>query len=134
MLITAGCNEVILVQYTSLIQFLKSATTDELRRIFPEPAIIHKDTEEPERSEGQISDMSTAEVQTLIDDESTTRKLLERIAIYRFRVPRGSMRSFSNRRMLVEKLSTLLRNEQTHATIETVARGGGEPNGVHPKD
>jgi hypothetical protein len=134
-LVTAGCDETILVQYAALIRFLKSATANEIGRIFVEPAITRKtEAEETEWSDEQVSNMPGAKVQSVIDDDSTLRKLLERIAILRFHVPRGSMRSFSNRQMLVAKLLTLLQNEQTHATIETVARGQVEPHGTRPKD
>jgi hypothetical protein len=126
-LATAGSNARIVDEYGALIQFLKSATSVELCRIFPNLTKTRKKgIEEPEWSEEQLADLSAVEVQRFIADESTSRKSLERIAIYRFRVPRGSMRSFSNRDMLIEKLSTLLRNEQAHTTIETVARGQGE--------
>jgi hypothetical protein len=69
-----------------------------------------------------LSSMSLEELLTLVDDESVPRKSLERIASDRFGVPRGSMRSFSNRRMLVDKLRALIRNEQAHATIGNLAR------------
>jgi hypothetical protein len=44
------------------------------------------------------------------------------------------MRSFSNREMLVNKLATLLHNEQAHTAIENVARGQRELPGVRSKD
>lgn len=132
-LVSAGCDEKTIDEYSALIRFLKSATADELRRIFPEPATARKkDVNEPELSDGDVAKMSASDVQRFIRDEATSRKFLERIAIFRFRVPRGSMRSFSNREMLVEKLSTLLRNERAHETIETVARSQGELRGVRP--
>jgi hypothetical protein len=123
-LIAANGHKSVIEQYTSLLGFLKSASDEELHRILRITPIVHNKIVEVERSEAQISNMSLGEIQALIAEDSTSRKLLERIAIYRFRVPRGSMRSFSNRKMLIEKLSTLLQNEQTHATIEDVARLG----------
>jgi hypothetical protein len=132
-LMVAGCNNVILQQYDAFIRFLRLAPPDELHRIFGDALISQYSTDGFEQGEAEITDMSASEVERVINDDTTPRKTLERIAIYRFRVPRGSMRSFSNRGMLVEKLTTLLRNEQAHRAIETVARGQGELPGMRPK-
>jgi hypothetical protein len=130
-LITAGCDEQIAYEYIALIRFLRSATPEELRRVFPERASTPKVTiKELEQSDSELVNMSGREIERLISNVSTPRKILERIAIHRFRVPSGSMRSFSNRKMLVEKLTTLLHNEQAHATIETVARGQGNSSAM----
>lgn len=124
-LVAAQSDETLLDQYGALVRFLRAANLEELRRIFPEHAPSYKSAvpEEPEFSEAELANMPGEEVARIINDESTPRKYLERIAIYRFQVPRGSMRSFSNREMLVNKLSTLLCNEQAHSAIEAVARG-----------
>ncbi|MGO9304923.1 MAG: hypothetical protein ACLP3R_14730, partial [Candidatus Korobacteraceae bacterium] len=63
------------------------------------------------------------EILKLLNNEETPRSDLEQIAIVRFSVPSGSMRSFSNKRMLVDKLRTLVENERAHETIGEVARG-----------
>ena len=130
-LVVAESGENILKEYSALINFLRSATASELRRIFPgaepTPPTVRQ---EINQTEAEISNLSRADVEKLINDEATLRKDLERIAIFRFRVPRGSMRSFSNREMLVNKLSALLSNEQAHTAIETVARGQAELPGI----
>jgi len=124
-LVAAQSDETLLDQYGALIRFLRATNLEELRRIFPEHSPSYKSAapEEPQLSEAELANMPGDEVERIINDESTPRKYLERIAIYRFQVPRGSMRSFSNREMLLNKLSTLLNNEQAHSAIEAVARG-----------
>ena len=67
--------------------------------------------------------MSLGDLEELVNNEGTSRADLEFVAAERFSVPRGSMRSFSNREMLIAKLRTLIGNERTHQTIGAVARG-----------
>ena len=77
----------------------------------------------PTLSDEDLRNASLAEIEKLVMNEGTSRKNLERIAFQRFSVPRGSMRSFSDKQMLVDKLRTLIDNERTHETIGAVARG-----------
>src|SRR5271170_3526448 len=74
-LIAAGSSKLIIDQYMGLIRFLKSATSDELRRVLIGPDLAIKEVEEPERSDNEISNLDRAEIQTLITDEYTSRKL-----------------------------------------------------------
>lgn len=128
MLVAAESDETLIDQYGALIRFLRAANVEELGWIFSEhpPSYKSAASEELEISEAELANMPRDEVERIISDESTPRKYLERIAIYRFQVPRGSMRRFSNREMLVGKLSTLLQNEQAHSAIEAVARAQGK--------
>jgi hypothetical protein len=124
MLVSSGSNKEILRTYKILIQYLKTASKKDLDRIFSTPEAFSSElaTLKDEHSDSEISMLSLDDITNLLDDEKTSRKYLERIAIHRFGVPRGSMRSFSNRKMLVDKLLALIRNEQTHATINLVVR------------
>ena len=129
---SAGSSQTLLKDYSALVKFLRSARKDDIERIFfrtttPVPKSAQS---ELQYSDSELYDLSIDELDKLINDEATPRTFLERIAIHRFRVPRGSMRSYSNRRMLVDKLSTLIRSEQAHATIDDVARGRSR----HPSD
>jgi len=123
-LIAAGGDKRIILEHGALIHFLKCATTSELNRIFAMSRTVPSQARsEPDLlPETELADISSGEVEKIIENEATPRRYLESIAIHRFKVPRGSMRSFSNRTMLVEKLQTMLRNEQAHVAIETVAR------------
>ncbi len=129
---SAGSSQTLLKDYSALVRFLRSARKDEIERIFSRTTkpVPKSAQSELQHSDSDLYDLSIDELDKLINDEATPRTFLERIAIHRFRVPRGSMRSYSNRRMLVEKLSTLIRNEQAHVTIDDVARGQSR----HPSD
>jgi hypothetical protein len=128
MLAHSGCDRGIIERFDELLHFLRSATAEELDRVFPKVEKQRpRSPEELSLSDETIEAMPTSDLMQIVDQETTTRKTLERIAIHRFRVPRGSMSSFSNRVTLTEKLRTLVRNEQAHTAIEALARGHGEP-------
>lgn len=62
------------------------------------------------------------EIEQSIERDDISRLELEAIAIGRFHVPRGSMRSLGNVERLREKLRNFVQNEKTHAAISEVAR------------
>lgn len=124
-LVAARSDETVLRQYARLLRLLKSknGSLEELV-----PSTHHREThiQSPTLSENELRKCSLDDIDKLVKDEATARKDLEYIAIQRFSVPRGSIRSFSNRQMLVDKLRTLVANERTHETIGAVARGQGK--------
>ena len=78
---------------------------------------------EPDMLAGRdLTTMPIDEIWQLAVSEGASRRTLERIAIERFAVPKGSMRSFASVPMLREKLMTLIRNDATHRTISHVSR------------
>lgn len=122
-LVAARSDAVIVKQYAALLRFLKSNNGRFLGEEPSEAAQHSRSAKEAARlNEGILRAASLDDVAKLVNDEATSRKTLELIAIERFSVPRGSMRSFSNKRMLVDKLLTLIDNERTHETIGAVAR------------
>jgi hypothetical protein len=124
-LVAARSDEILLRQYAVLLRFLRSGKGKFLE------AAAHAEeraVSRPTLSEEELRRASLDDIARLVGDEATPRKDLEFIAIQRFSVPRGSMRSFSNRRMLVDKLLTLIANERTHETISAVARGQAKGN------
>jgi hypothetical protein len=124
-LASAQCDEGVLKDYAALLRYLRSARKEDIDRIFSDtPNLLSKlDSEAPRPADADLHNISLEEAEKLAIDETTPRKYLERIAIYRFNIPKGSMRSFSNRQLLVDKLLTVIRNERTHSTIDLVARG-----------
>lgn len=122
-LVAARSDETILKQYAALLRFLRSGKTQFLEERGQSKHRADTRKLMPTMSDEELRRASLDDIDRLVSDESTTRKNLEYIAIQRFSVPRGSMRSFSNRQMLVEKLRTLISNERTHETISAVARG-----------
>jgi hypothetical protein len=77
--------------------------------------------QEQERAIEAASALSLDDVERRLADEETSRLELEALAIGRFHVPRGSMRSLRNISILRQKLETLVQNERMHATIADIA-------------
>lgn len=67
-------------------------------------------------------DMTLDVVEQILADQTTTRSQLEAIAVGRFQVPRGSLRSLGNIDQLRDKIATLAQNERAHETISSVAK------------
>jgi hypothetical protein len=123
-LVSARSDETVLTQYAALLRFLKSRSAQFLQ--YPGHAkhrVPERSRLSPTITENELRAASLDDLEKLVSDERTSRIDLEFIAIQRFSVPRGSMRSFSNKQMLVDKLRTLIGNERTHETIGAVARG-----------
>ncbi|GAA0652085.1 hypothetical protein GCM10009424_31700 [Sphingomonas ursincola] len=69
-----------------------------------------------------IATLPEPEIEAMINDEDVTRRTLERIAIERFAVPKGSMRSYPNIMLLKEKLRTLMQNDVAHQAISEISK------------
>ena len=95
-LVSARADEGILKQYSALLRFLRAQPSDFLEGFIHEK----RRPEELQLLPGIIREgLQTAplnELEKLVNDDGIPRKYLERIAIERFSVPRGSMRSFWN--------------------------------------
>jgi hypothetical protein len=66
--------------------------------------------------------MTLEEIENVLSSEKAPKARLEAIAVGRFKVPRGSLRSIGNIEKLRDKLATLARNERAHETIHSVAQ------------
>jgi hypothetical protein len=128
-LVSARSDRTLLTHYSALLEYLKSSPNTYL----PVRCDVERVQEEvpllPGLAEPALETMSLDDLQMLVEDEGISRKQLERIAIERFSVPRGSMRSYSNRPRLVDKLRSLIDNERAHQIIGAVARGGATVSG-----
>jgi len=122
-LVSARSDETVLRQYSALLRFLKSGKGKFLEAPFHAEHRTDHSRPLTTLSDERLRKASLDDIAKLVNDEATPRRDLEYIAIQRFSVPRGSIRSFSNKRMLVDKLLTLIANERTHETIGAVARG-----------
>lgn len=126
-LLAAGADEALLKQYDQLLRFLRSRRGADMEGLLG--ANVGGAPSRPAArtlSDEQIAQLSLDELERIARDDHSSRKDLESIAIQRFSVPRGSMRSMSNKRMLVDKLRVLIRNERAHGTIGEVARAEGK--------
>lgn len=124
-LVEAQSDEDLLTQYSALLRLLRARRIDFFHTTARGPHTTPKGRKPPVStvSREKLQGASLDELERLVNDDRTSRKDLESIAVQRFSVPSGSMRSFSNRQMLVEKLRSLISSERTHDTIGTVARG-----------
>lgn len=121
-LVAARSDDTVLRQFAALLRYMKSGNARFLHEAPQAKRDANAQKALPTLSDEDLRKASLDDLQKLIEDESTPRKNLEKIAIQRFSVPRGSMRSFSNKQMLIDKLHTLIGNERTHMTIGAVAR------------
>jgi hypothetical protein len=126
-LVAAGAGEPLLREYSALLRFWRLNRDIVLRRATHATGHPEWTSSLPSTSDEQLRSASLSEIEKLVNREDISRKELEHVAIQRFSVPRGSMRSFSNRQMLLDKLRTLIGNERTHQTISSVARGEAKP-------
>ena len=122
-LVSARSDETVLRQYSALLRFLKSQPHDFLEGHAQKKRRTDESLLLPGIRGEELQTVPLDELERLVNDDRISRKQLERIAIDRFSVPRGSMRSFSNRQLLVEKLRSLIDNERAHQIIGVVARG-----------
>lgn len=115
----AGCSKELLAVYGEIVRHLNRATNRDINRILGGD---RRSREPLTSSQTQyLKGLTQSDVKQMISDPHLSRKSLEDIAIHRFGVPKGSMRSFSNIDRLRQKLSTLIENEQSHDIIESIA-------------
>jgi hypothetical protein len=70
----------------------------------------------------EAKSMSLDSLEKLLSAEGVSRRSMEYVAIYRFGVPKGSMRSIGTKDDLREKLLVMIRNQRVHKTIGEVAK------------
>jgi len=119
----AHCDESILRQYSALLRYLRSKPDAFLDGRTPTKRHDDESIFLPALFEQGLQTASLNDLDILVNDQELPRKLLERVAIERFSVPQGSMRSYSNKQELVEKLRSLIDNERAHQIIGAGARG-----------
>lgn len=122
---TAGVERSLIDLFADAITFIEKHTEDEIRssgkhrRASPEISDSLKQS---------IQSMPLKDIELLVNKDDTSRKVLEAVAISRFKVPKGSMRSFPSVDILRSKINSRIENERTHRTIEQLARKGKQGN------
>ena len=119
----AGCDHAVLEQYSRLLRLLKTSRYNFVQEIFRPRETGRRSAVRPTLVLEELRNASLDDLDRIVGNDATPRKDLEFTAVERFSVPRGSMRSFSNRKMLVDKLRVLVDNERTHEAIGEIARG-----------
>lgn len=118
----AGASVAFLEFYEAFLKSLNKLSDVQIELLLKSPSQFSSaKTREPLQIP-DVTALTLDELEKLILNEETPRKILETIAIKRFHVPKGSMRSFQNMPILREKLITRIQNEKAHHTIRDVAR------------
>jgi hypothetical protein len=120
MLADAGADAAVVASLEAIIRHLHKIPEHQIERILGR-AKGKPNQGEREKAIREASELSLDEIERRLDRENISRSELEAIAIGRFHVPRGSMRSLSNISRLRQKIETLVQNERMHATIADVA-------------
>lgn len=102
--------------FESVGEFIKSTPRQELRTLLDRRA---------RPKVGNISfdvlDVPLDELENIVVSQEASRRMLESIAVDRFHVPKGSMRSYSSVDILREKIIQLIENARTHLAIADIA-------------
>ena len=119
-------DSVLIQNYKCLQSYLRGLSGDEICNILEPKAKRVSSVRTQfinELEDYQITDLTTEQVEQEILKDKVSRKYLERIARVRFGVTKSAVSSLRNREAVIEKLHTLISNEQTHETIARVANG-----------
>jgi hypothetical protein len=116
----------LLRSYKQLLRFLRSQPPETVAHILygtvPAGEKVSKKPQ-PDLSEQEIRAMTIENIVALASNEKTPRRHLEQIATVRFGMTKGGLSALQNRHALLEKLFTLIGNENTH---ESIARAAGQ--------
>lgn len=118
----ARADEGLLRAYDAILRHLYRLPDHQRDRLLGRHTERTKSQLKKEKDERLAEKMSIAEVERLLADEDASRASLEAVAVGRFQVPRGSMRSMGNIDQLRETLRTLVQNELAHRSISEVAQ------------
>ena len=118
----AGAPIALLDLYASLLKSLHKLSDTQIKTLLSAPVDFTSIKLRKTIIIPDVTAMTLDEIEGFVTNEDTPRKILEAIAIKRFHVPKGSMRSFQNIGLLREKLITRIQNERAHHTIRDVAR------------
>jgi hypothetical protein len=125
MLKDAKADEGVVRALEAILRHLHRLPPGQVEKLRGVPASETRAFSEKQAHERSAAHFSLDEVQAILRDDRTSRQKLEAIAIGRFKVPRGSMRSMGNIEQLRETLENYVRNEQAHVSISAVAKGKG---------
>jgi hypothetical protein len=124
-LTVAGSSNEIIKSYSQTLAFLKRLSRVQILELHGAAPVSRKPRAPSLVTDFQPLSLSLSEIEDIARNEKTPRKVLEEIAVTRFHVPKGSLRSFQNIEMLREKIIIRIQNERTHKTIDEVARQSG---------
>jgi hypothetical protein len=108
--------------FGALIKHLNRFSTAEILALFEQSTSKLEKPELSLPSVDELNAMPLEQLEALLANERTPRRLLEEIAVIRFHFPRGSLRSLANIKLLKDKIDTRIRNERAHHVISSAAQ------------
>lgn len=113
--------------YKALLHHLRTRTDEQILAMLGKhsgQAAQKRDVASDNLTDEAIGRFTLDEARDQIMMESISRRLLERIAAVRFGVTKGAMSSLKSREALVQKILTLINNEETHNSIARAVEAG----------
>ncbi len=110
----------VLETYLELLTFLEAITDDMCDTVFPSTKLSSNNPELPlvvEESDESIQGFTAEHVEKLLNDDKSSRNLLDRIAKLRFGLTSSAISNLRNRDALIQKLKTMIKNERGHDSI-----------------
>ena len=120
-LLEANANSKILANYKSLLQHLKSRKEHDINLIIGASKTSKQSKQKIELSNDQINNLDLEEIQKLLEDKNTSRKIIEFIAIMRFDMTESEAKGISNKQKFVDQIFSIIENEKTHDSIKRIA-------------
>ena len=125
MLVDAGADGKLVRAFEAVVRHLFSLSEPQAVQFLRSPTARSAATARRLVDAPKMASLELDEVERLATDLGTPRTVLESIAVGRFKVPRGSLRSAGNSDQLREKILSMMRNERAHTTIAEVAKKTG---------
>jgi hypothetical protein len=118
----AHADPAVLRAYEAIIRYLYKMPSGQLDRLLGRKQSPSRARQNLDERAADATDMPLSKVEHMLVDEAVTRTELEAVAIGRFNMPRGSMRSIGNIDHLKELIASFVHNERAHQSITEVAR------------
>ena len=120
-LLGANANSKILNNYKSLLKYLKSRQEHDIKLILKVPKASRQSKPKTELSDDQINNLNLEEIQKLLENKNTPRKIIELVAVKKFDMSYSEVKSISNKQKFVDQLFSIIENLKTHDSIKRMA-------------
>lgn len=108
--------------FDALLRHLHRFSSYDVLKLYDRPAPKLQKPKAALPSAEELNSMPLEQIEDIVANKSTPRRLLEEIAVTRFHFPRGSLRSLANIKRLKDKIDTRIRNERAHKVISSAAQ------------
>lgn len=124
----AQISDGLLSAFSVVLRHLNRLSSADILALYPKQHSKHpKSGSNQLPSDEELNSMSLEQIEEVLANETSPRRLLEAIAVIRFHFPHGSLRSLANIHLLKEKIGTRIRNERAHLVISSAARRARRP-------